>query len=327
MNIRLIYILGFAVIVFLGTVTIFSFKSIKKQKSPEVENNTDIIEPISVKKNKTNKNQYYSECKRGFCIEANTQGDTIQYSFQNNRNIHITISFQFYLNNIILTSGEYFSVSIPQNSTIELPTGIITDIDKPYKWDYRYEFRYGDINAIHNDYYIYQLPYSLNSTYEVTQSHYGKTSHNDQYNMYAVDFNMPMRTQVCAARDGYVAETRKYSTINGPSKGNLSIAHGHFVVNIRDIGNYIIIAHDDGTVAQYLHLDFDSIFVDEDDYVQKGEVIALSGNTGISNAPHLHFNVAKPSRNGKYESIPVKFSTKKGIIYRPEEGKAYTASP
>lgn len=63
--------------------------------------------------------------------------------------------------------------------------------------------------------------------------------------------------------------------------------------NLRFNGNCIEVAHDNGLVAKYLHLSETQVQVG--DTVQAGQVIAMSGNTGRSTGPHLHYELA---RNG-----------------------------
>ncbi len=55
-------------------------------------------------------------------------------------------------------------------------------------------------------------------------------------------------------------------------------------------GNYIIIDHASGMSTYYGHLS--EILVESGQTVTAGERIALSGNTGKSTGPHLHFEVA-----------------------------------
>lgn len=52
-------------------------------------------------------------------------------------------------------------------------------------------------------------------------------------------------------------------------------------------GKYIIIRHDNGLETVYGHLS--KQLVNEDQYVEAGEVIGLGGNTGRSTGSHLHF--------------------------------------
>lgn len=68
-----------------------------------------------------------------------------------------------------------------------------------------------------------------------------------------------------------------------------AIANG-IVINAEydDIGgNYIKISHDNGFVSYYGHLS--SIKVEKGEEVSVGQVIGLSGESGIVTGPHLHF--------------------------------------
>lgn len=56
-------------------------------------------------------------------------------------------------------------------------------------------------------------------------------------------------------------------------------------------GHYILIDHGDGLHSMYGHAS--RIFVEAGDPVERNEVIALSGSTGRSTAPHLHFEVRR----------------------------------
>lgn len=56
-------------------------------------------------------------------------------------------------------------------------------------------------------------------------------------------------------------------------------------------GHFILIDHGDGLESMYGHAS--RLFVGPGDRVERNEVIALSGSTGISTAPHLHFEIRK----------------------------------
>ena len=57
----------------------------------------------------------------------------------------------------------------------------------------------------------------------------------------------------------------------------------------REYGRYVKVEHDEGLTALYAHNSW--TFVVPGDSVETGEVIALSGNTGRSTAPHLHLEI------------------------------------
>ncbi|MGW3953655.1 peptidoglycan DD-metalloendopeptidase family protein [Streptomyces sp. NPDC004752] len=54
-------------------------------------------------------------------------------------------------------------------------------------------------------------------------------------------------------------------------------------------GNNIVIRHENGYYTHYAHLSV--LLVSAGQYVRPGQQIALSGNTGNSSGPHLHFEV------------------------------------
>jgi murein DD-endopeptidase MepM/ murein hydrolase activator NlpD len=57
----------------------------------------------------------------------------------------------------------------------------------------------------------------------------------------------------------------------------------------RSYGNYVMVIHSGGYATLYAHMS--RIDVEEDQYVARGEQIGLSGNTGLSTGPHLHYEV------------------------------------
>jgi len=88
-------------------------------------------------------------------------------------------------------------------------------------------------------------------------------------------------------------ETRHYGVDLRASEGTkvYAINTGKIVL-VKDLLNYgktIIIDHGLGIYSLYLHLS--EYQVSENENVKKDQVIALSGNTGYSVAPHLHFSI------------------------------------
>lgn len=144
--------------------------------------------------------------------------------------------------------------------------------------------------------YVYWLPYKNGSRFLFIQGANSNMSHKGELSF---DFKMKKGSQVCASRNGIVIATKSDS-----NKGGLK---DEFLND----GNHIIIKHEDGSIAQYWHLEQHGVLVKAGELVQKGQLIAYSGNTGYTAFPHLHFQVIDV--NGK-EILP-RFQTKKGIIY------------
>lgn len=65
-------------------------------------------------------------------------------------------------------------------------------------------------------------------------------------------------------------------------------------------GLYILIVHGSGYCTLYGHLD--SYKISSGQYVSQGQVIAISGNTGASTGPHLHFEIRRASSLSNYFS-------------------------
>lgn len=68
-----------------------------------------------------------------------------------------------------------------------------------------------------------------------------------------------------------------------------------FAKELSNYGKTIVIDHGAGIFSLYLHLN--EFKVSEGQKVKKGEIIALSGNTGYSISPHLHFSVKINGKN------------------------------
>lgn len=99
--------------------------------------------------------------------------------------------------------------------------------------------------------------------YKITKFHYG------------MDFTAPSGTDVYSTGDGVVAE------VNSSKRG---------------LGNNVVVDHGFGYVTVYGHLQ--SFNVKKGQKVSRGDVIAYVGNTGMSLAPHLHYEV-------KVDGVPV----------------------
>jgi len=74
-------------------------------------------------------------------------------------------------------------------------------------------------------------------------------------------------------------------------------------------GNYLILDLGAGRYAFYAHLQPGSQRVHVGDKVRRGQVLALLGNTGNSDAPHLHFHVSDANNPLGAEGLPYVFAS------------------
>ncbi len=73
--------------------------------------------------------------------------------------------------------------------------------------------------------------------------------------------------------------------VKAPNKGRIV-----FVKRLKVFGGTMVIDHGQGIHTLYYHLS--KIFVKVGDEVEKGEVIALTGDSGVSSGPHLHWGMS-----------------------------------
>ena len=142
------------------------------------------------------------------------------------------------------------------------------------------------------------LPYPYGRTYSIMQGYNGSYSHNNKGARYALDFALPVGDTVCAAADGYVVGViEDYEKGAGNSKW-------------KNYANFINLYHPDKNVyTQYVHLRQNGSLVEVGDSVLAGQAIGISGATGWTSKPHLHFNVVRWEK-GERVSLPATFGQK-----------------
>lgn len=90
-----------------------------------------------------------------------------------------------------------------------------------------------------------------------------------------IDYSVPTGTKVRTPISGTIAMLRPTNTSNG-------------------YGNAVILQDADGMYHWFCHLD--KFNVKEGDKVSQNDVVGLSGNTGISTGPHLHYTISSQPR-------------------------------
>ncbi len=113
----------------------------------------------------------------------------------------------------------------------------------------------------------------------------------DIHMKHCIDFALPVSTPIRAAAEGVV--------ISRESRFNKSYSD----TGLSHRTNYVEVQHTNGQVSLYVHLKWRSVRIRVGQKVRRGQIIALSGDTGYATYPHLHFGLYDNGNN-----IPVKFT-------------------
>jgi len=154
----------------------------------------------------------------------------------------------------------------------------------------------GDPAAVHDASFRYTVPLPA-GRFSLAQGPGGKFSHTAAQSRYAYDLAADEGTPVLAARAGVVMQVERDFYGNGLDMERFG-----------DRANSVRVLHDDGSMGVYAHLQWEGAMVSPGQRVRAGQQLALSGNTGFSSGPHLHF-VVQVNRDMELVSVPIEFAT------------------
>lgn len=209
--------------------------------------------------------------------------------------------------NVVGFEGELLRIVVPARRETTLATLQPADWQQPMSFGHEYRAVLGEPAVEHAPGEPYRAPFALAREFRVTQAYPTRLTHIEPSSFHAVDFAMPVGTQIYAARSGTVVE----------------VASQHFEASTdprRALhANAIRVLHADGTMGLYAHLNWDSIRVRPGQIIQRGEYIADSGNTGFTTGPHLHFAVQR-NAGLRHESLPIQFAGPAGVARTASTG-------
>lgn len=254
-----------------------------------------------------------ARCSGGWiCIDTVREGGNVELRAANLRDLPLTFTVRVRTRDLEPSNPAAVTATLhPRESRLVMVLRP-TRSDREGEYRIAFDWTVGSRDAVHDDAHVYRLPYASGRSYRVLQGYGSRFSHTG-LEEYAVDFRMPEGTPVHAARAGIVARVEE-----SHSRGCWEDGCGAFA-------NYVVILHDDLTTGEYYHLQRDGALVEPGDRVVAGQRIGLSGNTGHTTVPHLHFAVYRAAEWGRTQSIPVRFATARGIVDGPRRGARYEA--
>lgn len=241
-------------------------------------------------------------CTEVLCVDVESTNTTVTF-YARSRADDISVTFSTKAVNMKPQKQKFLKV-VKRGRT---PLMTLTALPgKRFTYEYDYVWEWGKAGAIHDDRVSYRMPYEAGTKYSLFQGPDGALSHRGKS---AYDFPMKRGTPVCAARAGLVVQV-----VDGFGEGG---ADNKF----RDLVNKINVLHDDGTFAEYVHLQRGSMRVKVLDRVAAGTVLALSGNSGWTTGPHLHFEVWRRMHGAPRQSLPVRFRTNgsTGVVLQTDQ--------
>ena len=129
------------------------------------------------------------------------------------------------------------------------------------------------------------------------------SSNTSYYNYISSYFGpRPSPTAGASSNHGAVDIPVRYAPVYAPADGRVIIAW-----SLSGYGNYIMIDHGNGYYTGFGHLS--SYNVSAGQNVSRGQQIAVSGNTGISTGPHLHYEVYIGGTANSYRVDPLQYTT------------------
>lgn len=247
----------------------------------------------------------------GFRVIKKETADGVILMMRSDYCSEYTVTLEAELENMTSSHRVPFTADAAGRTSFELARFKIKDPTKPWRFSYRYYWEYGGRRDSRTNDADYALPFGP-GRYVVMQGPGGTYSHfAGSGSENAIDWGVPEGTTVLAAREGRVVGVRDDSTFSGTDP------------KFKPLANYVIIKHADGTFADYHHLKTGGALVKLGDEVKVGQPIGLSGNTGYSTKPHLHFAVFQAIDGKKVLSLPFRLKTDRGVFTEFIRGQAY----
>ncbi len=233
-------------------------------------------------------------CQAKICQRVTQRGLSLTFELRNDLDRPTYVVLELHdLSNVKRRKPSPFVVRLEPGEVRTAGELAIQDGKQSHTYRTEWQALPGNPNAVHDDRWQYRMPLGGTNAIRISQGYDGPFSHKG-LEAYALDFPMQEGTPILAARGGTIADVIQDKVTSGIRTGE------------NEGDNRVVIEHADGTFAIYAHLRHGgSARVGQ--HVESGDLIGLSGDTGFSTGPHLHFEVYKIRRDGRRQTLPIQF--------------------
>jgi hypothetical protein len=127
-------------------------------------------------------------------VVTKRDGELTRFFVENLEPSEVTATFELKLTNLKSSVGSSYTATYPGRQLTEAFTLSPANRDKQWSYNYVNHFTMGSTKAVHDDSYVYSLPYQPGTEFKVTQGYNGTYSHSGS-DQYAVDWKMPCGTR------------------------------------------------------------------------------------------------------------------------------------
>jgi murein DD-endopeptidase MepM/ murein hydrolase activator NlpD len=244
------------------------------------------------------------------CLEVTQAAQTTHFHATNDTDAPYSLRVAFdTLENVTATTALPFRAVAKPGRRQLVGSLAMQDPNASMRYAYRWSAALGSMLARPDAGHRYQMPFGGEAPRFLSQGVDGPHSHTGAAR-WAFDFAMPWGTPVLAARGGVVVDVVDGNLASGSNQRFYGRA------------NRVNVLHADGTLGMYAHLRKGAM-VTPGQRVAVGAVIGLSGDTGFSTGPHLHFMVWQRKSDLTQESVPIRFANGSQQGFVPAVGIAY----
>jgi murein DD-endopeptidase MepM/ murein hydrolase activator NlpD len=228
------------------------------------------------------------------------------YRVDNGEPVPVTVGLTFRaLSNLVPPPEDTVRRIVAPHSSVTVPLRAVRS-GRPVHADVAISIDLGSSSTEPDADFVYAVPFGGTTRRPLIQGFDGEGSHLASMR-YSLDFGMPRGTSVLAAREGVVLYLQ-----DGFREGGADPA-------LLERANLVVIAHRDGSMASYGHLE-PGLQVSVGDTVREGQVLGRSGRTGFAGRPHLHFHVGVRMLGEPGRTIPIRMRNGRGELIELVEG-------